>query len=114
MRSPGLFLAGLGAIALFASPASGHELPCGQTAHLARLLDQSYGEVPVSAGLQGNGQLLQIFASPTTGTWTAVTTTPRGLSCVIATGQRWADDMPEMDTAARTPPAAMTTPHGPR
>lgn len=114
MRSRGLFLAGLGTIALFASPAFARQLPCGETDNLAKLLDQSYGEVPVSTGLQGNGQLLQIFASPDTGTWTAVTTTPEGVSCVVATGQRWADAAPPLDVAARAPRTALATPLGPR
>jgi hypothetical protein len=103
MRSRGLFLAGLGAIALLASPALARQLPCGETTQLKRMLDQSYGEVPISNGLQGNGQLLQIFASPTTGTWTAVTTTPRGMSCVVATGKRWADEQPEPTASSARP-----------
>jgi hypothetical protein len=58
---------------------------------VADLLHSHYGELPISAGLQPKGQLLQIYASPATGTWTVVTTSPQGLSCVMATGQRWAD-----------------------
>jgi hypothetical protein len=106
MRSCNVILAGLGSVALTASPLLAATPPCGATEEVARLLDQRYGELPVSNGLQGNGQLLQIFASPTTGSWTAVTTTPRGVSCVLATGRGWADgDEPGM--AASVPPAAV-------
>jgi hypothetical protein len=116
MRSRGLFLAGLGAIALAASPALARELPCGESGNLAQMLDQSYGEVPISTGLQGNGQLLQIYASPATGSWTAVTTSPRGVSCVVATGQGWADKDPALNVAAQAPAprASALVPFGPR
>jgi hypothetical protein len=78
--------------AFLPSPAPAAERPCAQTDRLSELLDRSYGEMPVSTGLQRNGQLLQIYASPTTRSWTAVTTTPQGVSCVLATGQRWGED----------------------
>jgi hypothetical protein len=67
------------------------QLPCTRLDHLSGFLSQTYGEKPVSAGLQANGQLLQIFASRDTGTWTAVTTSPAGLACVVATGRGWED-----------------------
>ena len=64
-------------------------LPCTGLDHLAGFLADAYGERPVSAGLQANGQFLQIFASGSGGTWTAVTTSPAGLACVVATGRDW-------------------------
>jgi hypothetical protein len=75
--------------ALADDQAGGGQLPCTRLDHLSGFLAQSYGERPVSAGLQANGQLLQIFASRDTGTWTAVTTSPAGLACVVATGRGW-------------------------
>jgi hypothetical protein len=69
--------------------AEGGRLPCTALAHLAGFLAEAYGERPVSAGLQSNGQVLQIFSSPETGSWTAVTTSPMGLACVVATGRHW-------------------------
>lgn len=89
-RHRGIFaVLALGVLA--ATPALAEQPPCGEVDHLARLLDENYGETPVSNGLQANGQLLQIFASPDTGTWTAVTTTPQGMACIVATGRYWAD-----------------------
>ena len=38
---------------------------------------------------QANGQLLDIFASPDGSTWTALTTSPAGLACVVASGKGW-------------------------
>jgi hypothetical protein len=80
----------LGVTVTAAAPALADEqLPCTQFTHLAGFLAQTYGEKPVSAGLQANGQLLQIFASNDTGSWTAVTTSPAGLACVVAMGRYW-------------------------
>jgi hypothetical protein len=74
-----------------AAAAGGEEgrLPCTGFAHLADFLAEAYGERPVSAGLQSDGQVLQIFSSPESGSWTAVTTSPSGLACVVATGRHW-------------------------
>jgi hypothetical protein len=78
---------------------------CATADTLTGLLDRGYGERPISNGLQKNGQLLQIYASPTTGTWTAVTTTPTGVSCVLATGRSWADRVEGNLAASRVPAA---------
>ncbi len=93
---PGRLLAPLALLAATAVPAladeqlpDGSRLPCTRLDRLVGFLAQTYGERPVSAGLQANGQLLQIFASSDTGTWTAVTTSPAGLACVVATGRAW-------------------------
>jgi hypothetical protein len=87
-----LALAPFAVAAILLSPVPAAELPCAPTDRTSELLDRTYGGMPVSTGLQQNGQLLQIYASPTTRTWTAVTTTPQGVSCVLATGQRWGED----------------------
>ena len=69
--------------------AADEQLPCTGFEHLARFLAQTYDERPVSVGLQSNGQLLQSFASAGNGSWTAVTTSPGGTACVVATGRDW-------------------------
>lgn len=107
MRSCGPTLAGLAASALIVGAAGAREPPCAETRRVADVLHGSYGELPISAGLQENGQLLQIFASPDTGSWTAVTTSPRGISCVLATGRRWADRAATRGTPADRPPLAL-------
>ena len=86
-----LILAGLAVAGLSAGAAAGEPSACGDARAVERLLHGSYGEFKISAGLQQNGELLQIFASPDTGSWTAVTTSPQGVSCVLATGRRWVD-----------------------
>jgi hypothetical protein len=49
----------------------------------------AFAEEPISGGLQDDGNLLSIFVSSQTGTWTAVTTSPQGMSCIVAVGHDW-------------------------
>lgn len=95
-----LILAGCCAGVLIPSAAAAAP-SCGDIDEIERLLQGSYGEVPMSSGLQDDGALLRIFASPVNGSWTAVTVTPQGLSCLVATGQHWGPD------------ATVTSPAGP-
>ena len=76
-------------------------MPCGNTKDITRLLDQRYGEQRVSSGLGANGQVLQIYASARNRTWTAITTTAVGTSCVVATGSKWVDVDQPTTTAQR-------------
>ena len=85
--------------------ADGQQLPCARLDNLAGFLEQTYGERPVSVGLQSNGQLLQIFASDAGASWTAVATTPAGTACVVATGRHW-EQADGTVAEAHTPAAA--------
>lgn len=67
----------------------GVAMPCHERAEIARQLGQGYDEAPVSLGVQSNGNLVEIFSSPRTGTWTMVATEPSGRSCVVAAGDGW-------------------------
>ena len=62
---------------------------CGEQAHVASYLRDTFEEVPVSLGLQADGRMMQIFASETTGSWTIVSTTVNGTSCIVAMGEAW-------------------------
>lgn len=62
--------------------------PCGNATEIKNRLSAKYKEAPVSFGLQTNGNLLQVYASAA-GSWTIVSTTPAGMSCVVAAGQGW-------------------------
>ena len=62
---------------------------CHSYIEIARQLDSRYGEKPVSIGLQGNGHLLQVFASKDTGSWTILSMAPNGLACIVAAGRSW-------------------------
>ena len=69
--------------------ASGLRIPCHDATEIARQLSKKYEEAPIAFGLQSNGNLLQIYTSATKHTWTVVSTTPAGKSCIVAAGKRW-------------------------
>ena len=62
---------------------------CGERENVAGYLREEFREVPVSLGLQADGRMLQVFASEATGTWTMVSTTANGTSCIVAVGEAW-------------------------
>lgn len=73
-----------------AEPAPATARPfCHDHAEIARQLAARYEETPISLGLQANGDLLQVFASAKSGTWTILSTSPDGRACILAAGQRW-------------------------
>jgi len=73
-----------------AAPAAAQPaMPCHSATDIAKQLGSKYDEAPVAMGLQSNGNLLQVYASEREGTWTVVTTTPAGLSCIVAVGKTW-------------------------
>lgn len=53
---------------------------------LARLASQ-YGETRQSIGLGANNEMVEVFASAETGTWSITVTAPGGLTCLVASGQ---------------------------
>lgn len=99
MRRPALFLVslaiacGIAASSASAQSAQGLRMPCHDATEIAKQLSSKYEEAPVAFGLQSNGNLLQIYTSETKHTWTVVSTTPTGKSCIVAAGKRW-ESMP--------------------
>lgn len=96
MRRLALFT-GIAALAsgAFAGPAAsqsqeqGPRMPCHNAVEIAKQLSSKYDEAPVAFGVQSNGNLLQVYASHDKGTWTVVSTTPTGVSCIVAAGKSW-------------------------
>lgn len=95
MTAPRLLLASL-ALGLLSSAASaaapavvGVPVPCHDYREIKRQLAERYGEAPVSFGMRTNGEALQVFASAKGETWTIVSTSPRGLACILAAGKGW-------------------------
>jgi hypothetical protein len=96
MRRSGLLLSAMVfACGAFASPLGAQmapanpRMPCHDATEIAKQLSNKYDEAPVAFGLQSNGNLLQVYASEQKGTWTVVSTTPAGMSCIVAAGKRW-------------------------
>jgi len=72
-----------------AQSGQGIRIPCHDATEIAKQLSKKYEEAPIAFGLQSNGNLLQIYTSETQHTWTVVSTTPAGKSCIVAAGKRW-------------------------
>ncbi len=79
------------------------QLPAQSARHCAprdvvvERLAEKYGESRQSIGLGGNNSLVEVFASPDTGSWTITMTMPNGVTCLMATGRAYetlADALP--------------------
>ena len=103
MRRLALFATGmLIATGAFATPLaaqqaapSGARMPCHNATEIAKQLNSKYDETPVAFGLQSNGHLLQIWSSEEKETWTVVSTSPAGVSCIVAAGKKW-ESLPDI------------------
>lgn len=72
---------------------------CSPREIVAERLGDGYHELQLATGVQTNGNVIEIWASPATGTWTILMTVPNGTSCVMSSGTGWAlgllDDAPK-------------------
>ena len=75
----------------FGAPASGHaqERSCAARSQVVERLAARFGETLQSLGMQSAVGLVEIYASPATGTWTILLTSPDGTSCLLAAGEAW-------------------------
>jgi len=71
--------------ACFAVPAFAQNQCAPHNTMMEQLADQ-YGEGRMSVALDNNGYLIEVYANTTSGTWTAVLTTPDGEACIAAHG----------------------------
>ncbi|SFJ34407.1 hypothetical protein [Celeribacter neptunius] len=78
------FLGSLGS--LIATPVLAQQ-NCGSRDQVLNRLESKYGESRQSIGLAPNSGVVEVFASPETGTWTILMTQPDGTTCLIASGQ---------------------------
>lgn len=70
-------------------PAKAQGLACLPRTALVERLEDRYREQFAGGGLQSPQQLLEVWASRETGSFTVFVTRPDGMSCVVATGQHW-------------------------
>ncbi len=85
----------------FSFPASA-QMACGNRSEVVAKLGGKYGEVRRGGGLSGSAAFFEIWASPETGTWTILKTSPGGISCIMAVGTGWQDDAGEAPKGDRT------------
>lgn len=70
---------------------------CAKRELVVKKLEQGYGEILRSMGLQKSQGIVEIYSSETTGSWTILMTRPDGVSCLIAAGQLWEQDVTPID-----------------
>lgn len=81
-------LCALACLGLTAAPAQAAG-NCAPHATVVERLAERYGETRQSIGLGSNNQLVEVFASRESGSWTITVTTPAGITCLVASGQAY-------------------------
>ncbi len=84
-------LVSLGAIGAIgaAGPALAENPVCGMRETVVARLKADYGETRQAIGLASEAQVLEIFASDETGSWTVTVTRPDGTTCLMAAGKHF-------------------------
>lgn len=94
---------GLGLMALAATDVSAQTRNCAPRDVVVERLTGGFGETVQSIGLGAQGQVVEVFASNETGTWSITVTLPSGITCLVASGQsfeRLANTSPMTDDDA--------------
>ena len=84
--------------------AAGREVACAARDEMVATLRERYGEHRVAAGIENAGHVMEVFASPRTGSWTILATDTDGTACVMAVGEHFERRAP--------PPPEETVRHG--
>ncbi len=77
---------GVGLILLTTQTLHAEGATCGIRARVLEHLQASYGERRQAAGLAGQTQMVEVYASDETGSWTILVTSASGISCIVAAG----------------------------
>ena len=76
---------------------------CSDHETMVRHLAEGWGESRVSVALDAGNSMVEVFASPETGTWTMTVTRPGGPTCMIASGHAFEsieEPLPVLDEGA--------------
>lgn len=79
------------AILTLPAPANARQQACAERDKVLRKLESAFGETRQSIGLGANNDVVEVFASAETGSWTITVTRPDGTTCLIASGQAFED-----------------------
>jgi len=96
-------LSTLTALILLAPVAALANAGCAPRDVVLERLATSYGETRQSIGLGANNQMIEVFASTETGSWTITVTRPGGITCLMASGQAFetlSETLPSRDRDA--------------
>lgn len=86
-----------GVAALAPPVAAQTEANCLTRDQVIEVLVNRYHEQATGAGLQSPYQMLEIWTSPETGTFTVLVSYPDGTSCVVASGSYWQQALSTID-----------------
>ena len=81
----GLFVAAVSSQAALATEA------CATRSDIVDQLKGKYQETHRASGLQTDTKMVEIWTSPSSGSWTILVTSADGTSCIAAAGQNWLD-----------------------
>jgi hypothetical protein len=79
---------------------------CAMRQHVVDRLQSQYSEQLTAGGLQGaqnTEAVIEVWASPETGTFTVMQTRANGISCIVAAGTDWFSQSPQ--TVAKGTPS---------
>ncbi|WP_166417799.1 hypothetical protein [Cochlodiniinecator piscidefendens] len=62
---------------------------CAPRDTIVQTLMGRYAETLYAGGLQSQSNLLEVWSSPESGSFTILMTRPNGISCVMASGEHW-------------------------
>lgn len=69
------------------------QVVCGPRESIIGKLGEAFGEQRQALGISGDAVVIELYVSAK-GTWTMVSTTTKGISCLIGAGQAWQDMEP--------------------
>lgn len=71
------------------------DVVCAERDVIVERLNLDFGESPTGGGIMSREQLLEIWSSPETGSWTALMTFADGTSCIVGSGLNWHQGLPK-------------------
>ena len=80
--------------ASLAPPVANATPTCAPRDIIINKLETGYNEALVGGGLSGSRQLLEVWSSPDSGSFTILLTQANGTSCILAAGQNWHGEQP--------------------
>ena len=80
---------GIGAALLLGTQTQAQAGNCADHSQVVSRLGELYGENRQSIRLGDNNAVIEVFASPATGSWTITVTQPGELTCMVAAGQAY-------------------------
>ncbi len=91
-------------LAAVAAPALAQQddVVCAERDVIVERLNVDFGETATGGGVMSREQLLEIWSSAETGSWTALMTFADGTSCIVGSGMNWHQGLPEAVPAGTT------------